>query len=121
VNAHLGRDPAAVRTAGCAIPVVTAGIHTFDQAESILRDEADLVRMARVAGGPDLPRKWLAGEDFCAATVFALREQEDQHRRGHLHALSESRRGHRAGEHRGGPGKGRATPWTDLTTQPVNE
>jgi 2,4-dienoyl-CoA reductase-like NADH-dependent reductase (Old Yellow Enzyme family) len=76
----------ALRAAGVPIPVVTAGkIHTFDQAESILRDErADLVGMARaLLADPDLPRKWLAGADRgVRACVFCpFCEQEDQHHR----------------------------------------
>jgi dimethylglycine catabolism A len=87
VNAHLAAGiRRAVRDAGHTIPVVTAGkIHTFDQAESILREErADLVGMARaLLADPDLPRKWLAGEDRRArACVFCpFCEQEDQHHR----------------------------------------
>jgi 2,4-dienoyl-CoA reductase-like NADH-dependent reductase (Old Yellow Enzyme family) len=87
VNAHLAAGiRRAVRAAGPAIPVVTAGkIHTFDQAESILREEkADLVGMARaLLADPDLPRKWLAGEDRPARScVFCpFCEQEDQHHR----------------------------------------
>jgi 2,4-dienoyl-CoA reductase-like NADH-dependent reductase (Old Yellow Enzyme family) len=56
----------AVRAAGFAVPVVTAGkIHTFEQAESILREErADLVGMARaLLADPDLPRKWRDGRE----------------------------------------------------------
>jgi 2,4-dienoyl-CoA reductase-like NADH-dependent reductase (Old Yellow Enzyme family) len=87
VNAHLAAGiRRAVRDAGCTIPVVTAGkIHTFDQAERILREEkADLVGMARaLLADPDLPRKWLAGEDRLARScVFCpFCEQEDQHHR----------------------------------------
>ena len=76
----------AVRAAGFRIPVVTSGkIHTFEQAESILRDErADLVGMARaLLADPDLPRKWLAGADRHArACVFCpFCEEEDQRHR----------------------------------------
>jgi 2,4-dienoyl-CoA reductase-like NADH-dependent reductase (Old Yellow Enzyme family) len=76
----------AVRAAGLATPVVTAGkIHTFDQAEGILRDErADLIGMARaLLADPDLPRKWRAGTDADArACVFCpYCEDEDQHHR----------------------------------------
>src|SRR5262245_26930515 len=76
----------AVRAAGFAVPVVASGkIHTFDQAESILRDErADLVGMARaLLADPDLPRKWLAGEDLAGrACVFCpFCEEEDQRHR----------------------------------------
>jgi 2,4-dienoyl-CoA reductase-like NADH-dependent reductase (Old Yellow Enzyme family) len=76
----------AVREAGLSTPVVTAGkIHTFEQAESILRDErADLIGMARaLLADPDLPRKWRAGADGDArACVFCpYCEDEDQHHR----------------------------------------
>jgi 2,4-dienoyl-CoA reductase-like NADH-dependent reductase (Old Yellow Enzyme family) len=76
----------AVRDAGLATPVVTAGkIHTFDQAEGILRDgRADLIGMARaLLADPDLPRKWRAGQDADArACVFCpYCEEEDQHHR----------------------------------------
>ena len=76
----------AVRAAGLVVPVVTAGkIHTFDQAEEILRDErADLIGMARaLLADPDLPRKWRAGTDADArACVFCpYCEDEDQHHR----------------------------------------
>ena len=75
-----------MRAAGFAIPVVTSGkIHTFEQAESILREErADLVGMARaLLADPDLPRKWLAGADRDArACVFCpYCEEEDQRHR----------------------------------------
>jgi 2,4-dienoyl-CoA reductase-like NADH-dependent reductase (Old Yellow Enzyme family) len=77
---------AAVRAAGFEVPVVTAGkIHTFGQAESILREErADLVGMARaLLADPDLPRKWREGrEDEVRACVFCpFCEDEDQHHR----------------------------------------
>jgi len=76
----------AVRAAGFAVPVVTAGkIHTFAQADSILREErADLVGMARaLLADPDLPRKWRAGADGDArACVFCpYCEEEDQRHR----------------------------------------
>ena len=76
----------AVRAAGFAIPIVTSGkIHTFAQAESILRDErADLVGMARaLLAEPDLPRKWRAGADRdVRACVFCpYCEEEDQRHR----------------------------------------
>ncbi len=77
---------AAVRAAGFRIPVVATGkIHTFDQAESILRDErADVVGMARaLLADPDLPRKWLAGADAAIrACVFCpfCEEEDERHR-----------------------------------------
>jgi len=76
----------AVRAAGFATPVITTGkIHTFQQAEAILRaQQADLVGMARaLLADPDLPRKWLAGVDReVRACVFCpYCEQEDQHHR----------------------------------------
>jgi len=76
----------AVRAAGFTIPVVTSGkIHTFAQAESILRDErADLVGMARaLLADPDLPRKWLAGadRDMRACVFCPYCEEEDQRHR----------------------------------------
>jgi 2,4-dienoyl-CoA reductase-like NADH-dependent reductase (Old Yellow Enzyme family) len=76
----------ALRGAGLSTPVVTAGkIHTFDQAEGILRDgRADLIGMARaLLADPDLPRKWRAGADAEArACVFCpYCEDEDQHHR----------------------------------------
>jgi 2,4-dienoyl-CoA reductase-like NADH-dependent reductase (Old Yellow Enzyme family) len=76
----------AVRAAGFDVPVVTTGkIHTFEQAESILREEkADLVGMARaLLADPDLPRKWLAGEDGqVRACVFCpfCEEEDERHR-----------------------------------------
>jgi len=87
VNTHLATGiREAVRAAGFAIPVVTSGkIHTFEQAESILRDErADLVGMARaLLADPDLPRKWLSAADRHArACVFCpYCEEEDQRHR----------------------------------------
>jgi dimethylglycine catabolism A len=76
----------AVRASGLSTPVVTAGkIHTFEQAEGILRDErADLIGMARaLLADPDLPRKWRQGPDAEArACVFCpYCEDEDQHHR----------------------------------------
>jgi 2,4-dienoyl-CoA reductase-like NADH-dependent reductase (Old Yellow Enzyme family) len=76
----------AVTAAGFRVPVVTAGkIHTFSQAEAILREErADLVGMARaLLADPDLPRKWAAGADSeLRACVFCpFCEDEDQHHR----------------------------------------
>jgi 2,4-dienoyl-CoA reductase-like NADH-dependent reductase (Old Yellow Enzyme family) len=87
VNAFLAegiRD--AVRGAGLAVPVVASGkIHTFDQAESLLRDgRADLVGMARaLLADPDLPRKWRSAvEDRARACVFCpFCEEEDQRHR----------------------------------------
>jgi 2,4-dienoyl-CoA reductase-like NADH-dependent reductase (Old Yellow Enzyme family) len=76
----------AVRAAGFGIPIVTSGkIHTFEQAESILRDErADLVGMARaLLAEPDLPRKWFAGADRAVrACVFCpyCEEEDENHR-----------------------------------------
>jgi 2,4-dienoyl-CoA reductase-like NADH-dependent reductase (Old Yellow Enzyme family) len=87
VNAYLAAGiRGALRGAGFSTPVVTAGkIHTFEQAESILREEkADIVGMARaLLADPDLPRKWLAGADGDSrACVFCpFCEQEDQHHR----------------------------------------
>jgi 2,4-dienoyl-CoA reductase-like NADH-dependent reductase (Old Yellow Enzyme family) len=87
VNAYLAEGiRQAVRAAGFAVPVVASGkIHTFDQAESILREErADLVGMARaLLADPDLPRKWRAGADEAArACVFCpFCEEEDQRHR----------------------------------------
>jgi len=78
----------AVRAAGFTVPVVTSGkIHTFEQAEAILREErADLVGMARaLLADPDLPRKWLLASDErprvreCVFCPFC--EDEDQHHR----------------------------------------
>jgi len=76
----------AVRAAGFTVPVVATGkIHTFAQAEGILRDgHADLVGMARaLLADPDLPRKWRAGADEQGrACVFCpYCEHEDQHHR----------------------------------------
>ncbi len=76
----------AVRAAGFQIPVVTTGkIHTFEQAEKVLREQhADLVGMARaLLADPDLPKKWLAGADReLRACVFCpFCEEEDQHHR----------------------------------------
>jgi 2,4-dienoyl-CoA reductase-like NADH-dependent reductase (Old Yellow Enzyme family) len=76
----------AVRAAGFTTPVVTTGkIHTFDQAEAILREgRADLVGMARaLLADPDLPRKWLAGagEEARACVFCPFCEDEDQRHR----------------------------------------
>src|SRR5262249_11391912 len=87
VNAHLAAGiRAAVRAAGFAIPVVTSGkIHTFPQAESLLRTgAADIIGMARaLLADPDLPRRWLAGVDAAVrACVFCpYCEEEDQRHR----------------------------------------
>jgi 2,4-dienoyl-CoA reductase-like NADH-dependent reductase (Old Yellow Enzyme family) len=87
VNAHLAAGiRRAVRAAGLAVPVVTSGkIHTFEQAESLLRaGQADLIGMARaLLADPDLPRKWRAGADDAArACVFCpFCEEEDQRHR----------------------------------------
>jgi 2,4-dienoyl-CoA reductase-like NADH-dependent reductase (Old Yellow Enzyme family) len=87
VNTHLATGiREAVRAAGFGIPVIAAGkIHTFEQAESILRDErADLIGMARaLLADPDLPRKWRSGADReIRACVFCpYCEHEDQHHR----------------------------------------
>lgn len=87
VNTHLATGiRRVVRAAGLTVPVVTAGkVHSFEQAESILREEkADLVGMARaLLADPDLPRKWLSGADReLRACVFCpYCEQEDQHHR----------------------------------------
>jgi 2,4-dienoyl-CoA reductase-like NADH-dependent reductase (Old Yellow Enzyme family) len=86
-NTHLAAGiRTALRAAGFAVPVVTAGkIHGFAQAESILRDErADLIGMARaLLADPDLPRKWRESEDAALrACVFCpFCEEEDQHHR----------------------------------------
>jgi len=76
----------AVRAAGLAVPVVAAGkIHSFEQAEGILREgRADLIGMARaLLADPDLPRKWKADADEAGRTcVFCpYCEQEDQQHR----------------------------------------
>jgi 2,4-dienoyl-CoA reductase-like NADH-dependent reductase (Old Yellow Enzyme family) len=87
VNTYLAEGiRRAVRAAGLATPVVTAGkIHAFDQAEGILREgRADLIGMARaLLADPDLPRKWRAGADADArGCVFCpYCEEEDQHHR----------------------------------------
>jgi 2,4-dienoyl-CoA reductase-like NADH-dependent reductase (Old Yellow Enzyme family) len=87
VNTYLAAGiRAAVRAAGFGVPVVTSGkIHTFEQAEAILRDQrADLVGMARaLLADPELPNKWLAGaEPELRACVFCpYCEEEDQHHR----------------------------------------
>lgn len=87
VNAHLAAGiRRAVRGAGFTTPVVTTGkIHSFEQAETLLREErADLAGMARaLLADPDLPKKWLAGADReLRACVFCpFCEEEDQHHR----------------------------------------
>lgn len=76
----------AVRAAGFQTPVITTGkIHTFEQAESILKDErADVVGMARaLLADPDLPKKWLSGEGaLVRACVFCpfCEEEDARHR-----------------------------------------
>jgi len=87
VNTYLADGiRAAVRGAGFATPVVTAGrIHRFEQAEGILRDgRADLVGMARaLLADPDLPRKWRQGReaDVRECVFCPYCEDEDQHHR----------------------------------------
>jgi 2,4-dienoyl-CoA reductase-like NADH-dependent reductase (Old Yellow Enzyme family) len=87
VNAYLAAGiRQAVRAAGLAVPVVASGkIHTFEQAESLLRGgQADLIGMARaLLADPDLPRKWRTGLDAQArACVFCpFCEEEDQRHR----------------------------------------
>ncbi len=84
VNVPLAtRVRAAVRAAGYEVPVVASGrIWTFAQAESVLAESrADLVGMARaILADPDLPRKWLAGEDAamreCVFCPYCEREDE---------------------------------------------
>ncbi len=76
----------AVRAAGFRVPIVASGkIVSFEQAESILREErADIVGMARaLLADPDLPRKWLAGRDEDARTCVycPFCEREDQQHR----------------------------------------
>ncbi len=87
VNAFLAEGiRVALRAAGLATPVVTAGrIHTFAEAEGLLAEgRADLVGMARaLLADPDLPVKWLAGrDDLDRACVYCpYCEDEDQHHR----------------------------------------
>jgi len=87
VNAYLAAGVRqAVRAAGFTIPVVASGkIHTFAQAEGLLREgQADLIGMARaLLADPDLPRKWQAGaEAELRACVFCpFCEEEDQRHR----------------------------------------
>ena len=87
VNAYLAAGVRqAVRAAGFTIPVVASGkIHTFAQAEGLLREgQADLIGMARaLLADPDLPRKWQAGaEAALRACVFCpFCEEEDQRHR----------------------------------------
>ncbi len=76
----------AVRAAGGDVPVIVAGkIHTFEQAEGLLRaGRADLIGMARaLLADPDLPRKWRAGcdTDVRACVFCPFCEHEDQHHR----------------------------------------
>jgi 2,4-dienoyl-CoA reductase-like NADH-dependent reductase (Old Yellow Enzyme family) len=87
VNAYLAAGVReAVRAAGFAVPVVVSGkIHTFEQAEALLRaGRADLIGMARaLLADPDLPRKWREGADaVLRACVFCpFCEEEDQRHR----------------------------------------
>lgn len=87
VNAYLAAGiREAVRAQGFTIPVVASGkIHTFAQAEGLLRGgQADLIGMARaLLADPDLPRKWQAGAaDALRACVFCpFCEEEDQRHR----------------------------------------
>lgn len=87
LNAPLARAiRAAVRAAGHETPVVTAGkIFRFEHAAALLADgSADLIGMARaLLADPDLPRKWLAGDDGAVTEcVFCpYCEQEDQNHR----------------------------------------
>ena len=77
---------AALRAAGFATPVVTAGkIVTEDAAEAILKNgRADLVGMARaLLADPDLPRKWQTGREAeVRACVFCpfCEEEDERHR-----------------------------------------
>lgn len=87
VNLHLAAGiREALRAEGLATPVVTSGkIASFAQAEAVLeRQRADLVGMARaLLADPDLPRKWLAGEDAGVRTcVFCpfCEEEDERHR-----------------------------------------
>lgn len=87
VNAYLAEGiRASVRAAGLKVPVVGSGkIATFDLAERMLLEERmDVVGMARaLLADPDLPRKWLAGDDeavrLCVFCPYC--EEEDQHHR----------------------------------------
>lgn len=87
VNAYLAegiRD--AIRRAGFSIPVVGTGkIVDFQMAEQMLEQgKMDVVGMARaLLADPDLPRKWLAGQDEKVRTcVFCpYCEDEDQRHR----------------------------------------
>ncbi|MFI5266038.1 MAG: NADH:flavin oxidoreductase, partial [Chloroflexota bacterium] len=87
VNAYLAEGiRASVRSAGMSVPVIGTGkIVTFDMAEQmLLRQKMDVVGMARaLLADPDLPRKWLAGEDdelrVCVFCPYC--EEEDQHHR----------------------------------------
>ena len=87
VNAFLAEGiRAALRAAGFATPVVTAGkIVTEDAAEAILKNgRADLVGMARaLLADPDLPRKWQTGREAeVRACVFCpfCEEEDERHR-----------------------------------------
>lgn len=87
VNAYLAEGiRASVRAAGLDVPVIGTGkIATFDMAERMLLEERmDVVGMARaLLADPDLPRKWLDGEDeavrLCVFCPYC--EEEDQHHR----------------------------------------
>ena len=87
INAYLAEGiREAVRAAGFDIPVIGTGkIVTFKQAEQMLHQgKMDAVGMARaLLADPDLPRKWLAGEDekvrLCVFCPYC--EEEDQHHR----------------------------------------
>jgi dimethylglycine catabolism A len=87
VNAYLAEGiRAGVRAAGLSVPVIGSGkIATFEMAEEmLLRQKMDVVGMARaLLADPDLPRKWLAGEDDAVRTcVFCpYCEDDDQHHR----------------------------------------
>jgi 2,4-dienoyl-CoA reductase-like NADH-dependent reductase (Old Yellow Enzyme family) len=85
VNAYLAEGiRASVRAAGLTIPVIGTGkIVTFEMAEQmLLQEKMDVVGMARaLLADPDLPRKWLAGQDDqvrrCVFCPYC--ENEDQH------------------------------------------
>ncbi|MBV9121442.1 MAG: hypothetical protein JOZ39_12100 [Chloroflexi bacterium] len=87
INAYLAAGVRnAIRARGYAIPVVGTGkIVTFELAERLLEEEQmDIVGMARaLLADPDLPRKWLAGEErkVRACVYCPYCEEEDQHHR----------------------------------------